>query len=148
MKTMSWIWNDLIRKPFEEMIRWIGLALKTKWNDILATSELVKGMINATLEFGAARIGEVADYTDEAFNTLTGALHDSLDRPAVVAQRNENLNNKKKKSDPTIIDTALDWIRYEIKQSGKSLKSKVEISTTNKEEGKLHRNVIRAITIH
>lgn len=139
-KTMSWVWNDLIKKPFKDMIDWLGFTLEREWKAILATSELVKGMINATLDFGSTQLWEVAGSVDEVFNNLKDKMHKSLDSAAAISKRDSNLNNPKQKKDPTIVDTGLDWIRYQIKQNTKSLKDQAGAKTTKTEEGKLHRN--------
>lgn len=141
---MSWVWTDLIKKPFKAMITWVGFTLLAIGQDTLNTSELVKGMLNATLECGSTKCAEFADYTENFYDGMKTKLHETLDSPAAIAQRTKNLKTKKERKDPTVFDTALDWVRYQMAHNGEELKKRAEKSVAGTEEG-IHYSIILGV---
>ncbi len=122
-KGLSWIWNNLIKKPFKDLINWLGLELARHWKDICATKGLIKGMLKGCINYGIKGLGGMADSVDATVDEIEKVIHTSLEKDMKTIEKpnadGKDVVKKARSKEPSAVDTALEWIRDALSNAAK-----------------------------
>ena len=103
---------------------YLGFQLVRHVKDIVRTKRLISGVLNATLDLGVRKIGDLADWVDDQMAEVEKRMHEALDSPAAAKLQKENVNKHAlvdscQKEEPSPVDIAIDWIRDRLSQAAK-----------------------------
>lgn len=135
-KGIKWVWENVIKKPLNDLIDYLGFSLVRHVKDIVQTKRLIASVLNSVIDLGVRKIDQLADKLDENMAGLEKEVSKALDIPAAKLQ-SVNLNDKKKaqdskKKEPTPVDSAISWLKDRLVSAAKRQAKQAKPSTESK----------------
>jgi hypothetical protein len=115
-KAMTWVWEKVLKAPFKKLIQWLGFIFN--WKDILITRDLLRDMVNATLDYGSQNLDSLSDTINAKVDEFAATLRKNIKSPALDNLKSSMAEQQEKKDKKrSMIDQALQWVKYQLAQS-------------------------------